>query len=83
METGKVLVGALAGAVVGAALGILFAPATGVKTRKRIFKKGKHYADEISSKYNELADDLAKQFESVKEEVTRASQNGISKVKAL
>ena len=83
MDTGKVLLGALAGVVVGAALGILFAPAKFVKTRKRIFKKGKFYVDEIGIKYNELTDEIAKQFETAKEEVVRAGEKGVSKVNGL
>lgn len=41
MDTGKVLLGILAGATAGAILGVLFAPAKGSDTRKKISKKAK------------------------------------------
>ena len=45
MSSGKVVLGLLAGVAVGALAGILFAPAKGSKTRKRIMNKGENYAD--------------------------------------
>ena len=45
MNTGKVLLGVLAGVAAGALVGILFAPAKGSRTRKRIYKKGEDYAE--------------------------------------
>ena len=39
MGTGKILLGVLAGVAAGATLGILFAPAKGSKTRKKIIEK--------------------------------------------
>ncbi|NLO02771.1 MAG: YtxH domain-containing protein, partial [Bacteroidales bacterium] len=45
MSSGKVFLGVLAGAAAGALAGILFAPAKGSKTRKRILKKGEDYSD--------------------------------------
>ena len=41
METGKAAAGVLLGVGIGALLGILFAPAKGTKTRRRIMDKGK------------------------------------------
>ena len=40
MNSGKVVLGVLAGLAAGAALGILFAPDKGTATRKKISKKG-------------------------------------------
>jgi len=49
-HTTKVLLGIVAGAAVGAVLGILFAPAKGEDTRENMMKKGKAFADELSKK---------------------------------
>jgi gas vesicle protein len=51
----KIVLGALlAGAAIGGTLGILFAPAKGSDTRKKISKKGEEMKDDLQSKYEEL-----------------------------
>ncbi|ESU26360.1 hypothetical protein FLJC2902T_28450 [Flavobacterium limnosediminis JC2902] len=54
METGKVALGVLGGLATGVLLGILFAPAKGSKTRKRILEKGQKYADDVKDKLDEV-----------------------------
>lgn len=68
METGKVVLGALAGLATGAALGVLFAPEKGEITRKKIAEKGKNTADDLKIKYNGLIDKLNSKLETVKKE---------------
>lgn len=63
MSTGKVLLGILAGAAAGAMLGILFAPEKGYKTRKKIAKKGKDYADDLTKKMNDFIVDVTERVE--------------------
>ena len=50
-NTSKVLIALAAGTAVGAALGILFAPAKGEETRESIMKKGKEFADDLTKKF--------------------------------
>ena len=45
MNTGKVLLSVLAGAAIGASLGILFAPDKGSSTRKKISVKKDEYVE--------------------------------------
>ena len=70
MSTGKVFLGVLAGVAAGAALGILFAPEKGSKTRRKICKKGEDYVDSLKDKFNEFRDDISEKFEEMKEEVS-------------
>jgi gas vesicle protein len=70
MNTGKILLGVIAGAAAGALAGILFAPAKGSKTRKRILKKGEAYSDAVKDKFNDLLEDVTEKFETMKEDIT-------------
>jgi gas vesicle protein len=63
MNTGKVLLGVLAGVAVGAMAGILFAPAKGSRTRRRILKQGEKYAEGLKEKFGHYADDLSQKLE--------------------
>jgi gas vesicle protein len=64
METGKILLGMVAGVATGVLLGILFAPEKGSKTRTNILAKGEDYVDVLKGKFDELVDGLGKRFES-------------------
>jgi gas vesicle protein len=81
MSNGKVLLGILAGVAAGATMGILFAPDKGSVTRKKISDKGEDYAEELGDKFNEFMAVISNQFESVKSEAIKISENG--KVKAV
>jgi gas vesicle protein len=70
MSTEKVLVGVIAGAAVGALLGVLFAPHKGSVTRKKISKTTGNYADGLKEKFGEMVDSVTEKFEEVKEEVS-------------
>jgi len=70
MDSGKVLLGLLAGVAVGALLGVLFAPDKGSVTRTKISKKGEDYADTLKEKFNEFIEDLSEKFDKVKEDVS-------------
>ncbi len=70
MSSGKVLLGVLAGAAAGVLAGILFAPAKGSKTRKRILKKGEDYSDAVKEKLNDLLEVVTEKFEKVKADVS-------------
>jgi len=58
MSTKKVVVGVLAGLAAGAALGILFAPEKGSRTRRTILRKGEDLYDTLNDKIDERFDDL-------------------------
>ncbi len=68
MSTGKTTAGVLLALGVGALLGVLFAPAKGTKTRKRIMDKGQDYADELKGKFDELYHDVSDKYDSFLEE---------------
>jgi len=74
MGSGKLLLGVLAGVAAGAVLGILFAPAKGSETRKKISKKGEDFADGLKAKFDEFLDSISENPEEVNEETSGYSE---------
>lgn len=58
MDTGKVLLGLLAGVAAGALLGILFAPDKGSRTRRKIGLEGEELASDFKEKYEQVKKDV-------------------------
>jgi gas vesicle protein len=80
MSAGKVLLGVLAGVAAGALVGILFAPAKGSRTRRRILKQGENYAEGLKDKFNEYVDNVSEKFDQVKDEVSAFAQKNKHKL---
>jgi gas vesicle protein len=70
METGKILLGVLAGVAAGAILGILIAPDKGSVTRKKICTKGEDLTDSLKEKFGEYMDSISNKYESMKEDAS-------------
>jgi gas vesicle protein len=83
MDAGKVLLGIVAGAAAGAIVGMLFAPAKGSVTRRRIARKSAEYADEAKDKFNEYVDALAEEYDTVREGAMDWVDKGKEKVASL
>ena len=69
MSSGKVVLGLLAGIAAGAIVGLLFAPAKGEDTRKKITKKGKEYEKKLEKKFSKNGDLANKKFNKLKSDV--------------
>ncbi|HLP14808.1 MAG TPA: YtxH domain-containing protein [Bacteroidota bacterium] len=66
MGTIKLMIGALAA---GAMMGILFAPAKGTVTRKRIAHQAGAYADDMKDMFEDIVETMTQRFESVRGDV--------------
>lgn len=80
MNTGKLVLGFLAGIAAGAALGILFAPDKGSVTRKKISRKGEDSLEDLNDKIKALAKEVSNKFENIKGEANRLAGNGKIKI---
>ncbi|MDP2337884.1 MAG: YtxH domain-containing protein [Bacteroidota bacterium] len=75
MNSGKVVLGVLAGAL----LGVLFAPHRGSVTRKKIARKGGNVADGVKEKLNEFLEVITEKFEKVKDDVVEFTEEKLAK----
>jgi len=74
------LVAVLAGAAIGAAVGILFAPDEGAKTRKKIKDTASGKADEIKDKLAELTETVKGKFGGTKHDIEAGLDHLVSNV---
>jgi gas vesicle protein len=77
MNTGKILAGIVAAAAAGVVVGMLFAPAKGSVTRKKLSRKGNGYADNVNDTFVEFTDTLSDEFDSIK----KSAENLVDKAK--
>ncbi len=62
MKTSRVVLGIVAGAAVGAVLGVLFAPDKGSNTRRKMTRKGEDLMGSIKEKANHLVEAVKSPF---------------------
>lgn len=75
MEPGKAALGIIAGIAAGALLGILFAPAKGSVTRRRIVHKGEEYVDDLKEKFEDLLESVTEKYDDLKRSMAHDSKD--------
>jgi gas vesicle protein len=63
MKANKIALGLLGGIAAGTVVGILFAPAKGSDTRKKIQRKSGDYADDLKDKFENLSGTLKSNYD--------------------
>lgn len=83
MNSSKVLLGILGGVAAGALMGVLFAPAEGKKTRKKIMYKANNNADALKNKFDSALEALNRKYEKVWQKEGELVSEGEAKLNSL
>ena len=78
-DTGKIVGALLFGAAIGGAIGILFAPDKGTKTRRKLLAKGEDITDAMKDKFNDFLEEVKEEIEAVKTKANSFIENGTAK----
>ncbi len=76
MKKGGLILGLLAGACLGVAGGLLFAPHKGSVTRKMIARRGDDYIDILKERFDEFLDTIDIKIDNVKKDVADYIRKG-------
>jgi gas vesicle protein len=79
MESGKVVLGVLAGVAIGAVLGILLAPEKGSVTRNQILNKGEDFTNDLTRKFDSFIDEASRKYENAIHQAEELSARGKAK----
>jgi gas vesicle protein len=83
MISKQVFFGVIAGAAAGAIVGMLFAPAKGSVTRRRIVRKGTEYAEDAKKTFDKYTDALSDEYTAIKEGAKDWVEKGKDKAVSL
>lgn len=83
MNSSKVLLGVLGGVAAGALLGVLFAPAEGKKTRKKIMNKANDGADALKNKFDSVLESMNKKYDNIWHKEAELISDGEAKLNAV
>lgn len=79
MDSGKVVIGVVAGMAVGAILGVLFAPHKGSDTRDMISNKSSETVNDLKTKVSDVMDSLAEKLHSEEKEIAKEVVKEVAK----
>ncbi|MGA0559809.1 YtxH domain-containing protein [Larkinella sp. VNQ87] len=81
MKTEKVLASVVLAAAAGVALGLLFAPDKGARTRRKIREKGEDYLEDLKDDYAHSVKKLKQKVDAVYDDVTTKLKSYADEIK--
>jgi gas vesicle protein len=79
MKTSNIIINTIMASAVGVAIGMLFAPQKGSRTRRKISEKNHQYSDYLSDKFDDFVDLVSHPLESVESETKRLANKANAK----
>lgn len=76
MKALHIITTTLGATVIGVALGILFAPYKGSKTRNKISKKSHKYSERIADSFDDFLDTVSHSFKNIETKTSRLAKEG-------
>ncbi len=74
MKTSKIILSTLLASAAGVAIGMLFAPQKGSRTRRKISEKNHEYSDYLTDKFESFVDAVSHPLESIENEAKRLAR---------
>jgi gas vesicle protein len=65
MKTSRVIMSTLAASAVGVAIGMLYAPQKGTRTRRKIVEKNHQYVDYLADMFDDIIDTVSHPIENL------------------
>ena len=83
MKTSSIIISTLIASAAGVAIGMLYAPQKGSRTRRKISEKNHQYSDYLSDKFYDLVDSVSHPLESIEDEAKRLVKKANKNAKKL